>query len=77
MKKKSISIAGHRTSISLEEIFWAALQRFAVEDGISVAGLIAVIDSQRVAAEEVSNLSSALRVYVVDRLMKETGKGAA
>lgn len=63
MKKRSVSIAGHRTSVSLEAPFWEALQALAGKRGISLAALVVEID----AAREAKNLSSALRLYVLDR----------
>ncbi len=59
--KRSIMIAGHRTSISLEQPFWDELKRLAAERGISAAALIAEIDQVRTA----QNLSSAIRVHVL------------
>ncbi len=65
--KRSLDIAGHRTSISIEPEFWAALQRCAEADGRSVRSLIAEIDAARLAVPG-RNLSSAIRVYVLQRL---------
>jgi predicted DNA-binding ribbon-helix-helix protein len=62
--KHSIVIAGHRTSISLEEAFWAGLKGVAVRDQRSLASLVAQIDATRGRA----NLSSAIRVFVLERL---------
>lgn len=59
--KRSISIAGHRTSISLEEPFWLELQQIASQRGISVQRLVGEIDEGRAG----QNLSSALRVFVL------------
>jgi predicted DNA-binding ribbon-helix-helix protein len=61
MRKHSLVIAGHRTSVSLEAVFWAALRELASEKGVSIAALAAEIDSARGDA----NLSSALRVHVL------------
>jgi predicted DNA-binding ribbon-helix-helix protein len=61
LKKRSLSIAGHRTSISLEEAFWEALRRLAARRGLSVAGIVAEIDAARGPA----NLSSAIRVHLL------------
>jgi predicted DNA-binding ribbon-helix-helix protein len=61
MRKHSLVIAGHRTSISLETAFWEALHDLARQKGVSVAALAAEIDQQRGAA----NLSSALRVHLL------------
>jgi predicted DNA-binding ribbon-helix-helix protein len=61
MRKHSVVIAGHRTSISLESAFWDALRELAKERGLSVSALVAEIDETRGEA----NLSSALRVHVL------------
>lgn len=62
--KRSLQIAGHRTSISLEEPFWIELKAYAAERGLSLAGLVAEIDDARGGA----NLSSAIRVALLERL---------
>ena len=59
--KRSVSIAGHRTSISLETEFWTELQRIAKERALSVNALIAELDASR----GQHNLSSALRLAVL------------
>jgi len=64
--KRSIAIAGHRTSISLEEPFWEELRRIAARRGIAVAALVAEIDEGRAG----ENLSSALRVHVLEDLRR-------
>lgn len=63
--KHSIVIAGHRTSVSLEDAFWRALKDIAAADGMSLAALVAQVDAGRGAA----NLSSALRVFVLERAL--------
>jgi len=63
--KRSVTIAGHRTSLSLETAFWSALRRIAARRGTSVARLIAEIDGAT-AAEGARNLSSAVRVFVLE-----------
>jgi predicted DNA-binding ribbon-helix-helix protein len=60
-RKRSLTIAGHRTSVSLEEPFWAALKEIAAGDGVALAGLIAEIDQAR----GTENLSSALRLHAL------------
>lgn len=60
--KRSISIAGHRTSVSLEDEFWDALGEVAGRRGTSVAALIAEIDRGR---KGKTSLSSAIRVFVL------------
>jgi len=62
--KRSVSIAGHRTSISLEEPFWAGLREIAGKESLSVQALIGRIDAGR----GDQNLSSAIRVFVLTRL---------
>ena len=62
--KHSLVIAGHRTSISLEDAFWKGLRAIAAEDQRSLASLVAHIDATRGEA----NLSSAIRVFVLERL---------
>ena len=64
--KRSITIAGHRTSVSLEAPFWDDLQRIANQRQMSLAALVGQIDSERLNEPEPANLSSALRVYVLD-----------
>ena len=61
IKKRSVLIAGHATSLSLEAEFWAALQEIARRRGQSLNRLVASVDAGRR-----GNLSSALRVFVLD-----------
>lgn len=61
MEKRSLSIAGHRTSIALEPEFWAALEAMAQEAGQPLAALIRSIDGARTS----SNLSSSARLAVL------------
>jgi predicted DNA-binding ribbon-helix-helix protein len=60
--KRSILLAGHKTSVSLEEQFWNALKEIAREKGMSVSALVLRVDSAR----EIGNLSSALRTFVLE-----------
>jgi len=60
--KRSLVIAGHRTSVSLEDAFWRGLRRIAAERGLSLNRLAALIDASRGGA----NLSSAIRVFVLE-----------
>jgi len=62
--KRSVAIAGHRTSVSLEEPFWEALREIADRKSMSVQALIGRIDAER--GEQ--NLSSAIRVFVLASL---------
>lgn len=61
MQKRSLILAGHRTSIALEPEFWTALEEIAAARGISVTALLREIDERR----ETDNLSSAVRVTVL------------
>ncbi len=68
IKKRSVEIAGHRTSLTLEAAFWRSLKRLAARDRISINKLVERIDRDRQ-----GNLSSAVRVYVLERLEAEAG----
>jgi len=60
--KRSIVIAGHKTSVSLEDAFWKALKEIAGGRHMTLSDLVAVIDSKR----QHGNLSSAIRLFVLD-----------
>ena len=66
LRKRSVLIAGHQTSITLEDAFWEALKRIAKTQGVSVNALITRIDAVRAQEEEPGNLSGAIRVYVLE-----------
>ena len=67
--KHSLTIAKHRTSISLEDEFWRALAEIAHADGKSVAALVGEIDKGRGGARgSQGSLSAAIRVYVLERV---------
>ena len=59
--KRSIVVGGHKTSVSLEDDFWAALREIALRDRTTLSGLVGSIDSQR----QHGNLSSAVRLFVL------------
>jgi predicted DNA-binding ribbon-helix-helix protein len=78
-RKRSITIARHRTSVSLEDAFWDALGKFAKTDGKSVADLVREIDRRRGgsgrlgarqtdASQSDVSLSAAIRLYVLERM---------
>lgn len=71
--KRSIVIAGHKTSVSLEDAFWRGLKDIAVGRGMTLSELVATIDSDR----RHGNLSSAIRLFVLDhyRNMQVEPKG--
>ena len=62
--KRSVTIAGHETSIALEPMFWVALQQRAADQGLPLNALIARIDAERVEAPRPPNLASALRQWL-------------
>ena len=66
--KRSIEIAGHKTSISLEPVFWDLLIAAAEADGVPINALVARIDEERIAADTPPGLASAIRVWLVDNL---------
>jgi predicted DNA-binding ribbon-helix-helix protein len=66
--KRSVSIRGHRTSFSVEDRFFAELNRLARERSLSLAELVAVVDEQRPPG---ANLSSAIRLFVLDAILAE------
>jgi|ERR1700730_4937609 predicted DNA-binding ribbon-helix-helix protein len=60
--KRSVAIAGHKTSVSLEEAFWKSLKEIAKRQGVTLSALLAAIDSDR----HYGNLSSAIRLFVLN-----------
>ena len=70
--KRSVRIAGHPTSISLEAAFWEALREIAACRQVPVAALVAAIDAGRS-----GNLSSAIRLFVLDSARRGELTGAA
>ena len=73
IRKRSVTIAGHRTSVSLEQAFWDALREIAERRGLSLARLIGEVDRANprgVGIPRGANLSSALRVYVLEQIRR-------
>ena len=68
MKRYSVTLHGHRTSVSLEPEFWALLKQVAEQNRLSLTALIQIIDDERLNADLPSGLSSALRVYLLQHL---------
>ena len=68
VRKRSVRIAGHRTSVSLEDAFWSELTRIAEARGQSINALIAAIDAGRG-----GNLSSAVRVFILNEVRQADG----
>ena len=65
MRKRSVSIKGHRTSVALEEPFWRALEESARRREVSLSALIAQIDRMRLKETPSPGLASALRVFAL------------
>ncbi|OBV10847.1 ribbon-helix-helix domain-containing protein [Erythrobacter dokdonensis] len=63
--KRSLAIAGHKTSISLEPLFWDMLRDAAQAEGVAVAALVARIDAERIKSPTPPGLASAIRVWLV------------
>jgi predicted DNA-binding ribbon-helix-helix protein len=66
--KRSIVIGGHKTSVSLEDAFWRGLKDIAHDQHLTLSNMVATIDKAR----QQSNLSSAIRLFVLDRLRTQT-----
>jgi predicted DNA-binding ribbon-helix-helix protein len=66
LQKRSMRIAGHRTSLALEPEFWAALERIARERSMTLPVLIATIDERRGRLTPEASLASAVRVFVLE-----------
>jgi predicted DNA-binding ribbon-helix-helix protein len=65
--KRSIVVAGHKTSVSLEDAFWKGLKEIAGGRDVTLSDLVAAIDSER----QQGNLSSAIRLFVLDFYRKQ------
>lgn len=69
--KRSVTIAGHATSISLEPSFWHALDAAAVARALPLNALIAEVDALRITADDPPNLASALRTWLLATVCDE------
>ena len=67
--KRSIVIAGHKTSVSLEDAFWRGLKEIAAMRNIPLSDLVSTIDNER----QHGNLSSAIRLFVLDHYRTQAG----
>ena len=72
--KRSVEIAGHKTSISLEPMFWEMLRAAALAEGVPINALVARIDVERIAADVPPGLASAVRLWLVAGII---ARGAA
>jgi predicted DNA-binding ribbon-helix-helix protein len=66
--KRSIVVAGHKTSVSLEDAFWRGLKDIASTRGMTLSDMVAAIDSRR----QHGNLSSAIRLFVLDHYRNQS-----
>lgn len=67
--KRSIVVAGHKTSVSLEEAFWSGMKEISASRGMTLSELVAEIDTGR----RHGNLSSAIRLFVLDYFRSRNG----
>lgn len=67
--KRSVEIAGHKTSISLEPLFWDMLREAAIAEAIPLNALVARIDAERIGCETPPGLAGAVRIWLVSRLV--------
>ena len=65
--KRSVEIAGHKTSISLEPLFWTMLREAAADEGVPLNALVARIDAERIAVPAPPGLAGAIRLWLVAR----------
>lgn len=75
--KRSLAIAGHKTSISLEPLFWDMLLEAATRENVAINALVARIDAERIRAQTPPGLASAIRAWLVEDLRSGAGRGIA
>jgi predicted DNA-binding ribbon-helix-helix protein len=71
--KRSIVVAGHKTSVSLEDAFWKGLKEIADDRDMTLSDLVSSIDTDR----QQGNLSSAIRLFVLDHFRNHAGRRSA
>ncbi len=69
--KHSVEIAGHKTSISLEPLFWDLLRQAAMAEDLPLNALVARIDSERIMASPPPGLASAIRLWLASRFITQ------
>ena len=75
--KRSVEIAGHKTSISLEPLFWSLLKDAAVRRAMPISSLVASIDAERIASPTPCGLAGAIRLWLLSQRDEgETGNGS-
>jgi len=72
--KRSVEIAGHKTSISLEPFFWGLLREAANQEGLPLNAVIAQIDADRIVADNPPGLASAVRLWLTARLQSKAAE---
>lgn len=70
IRKRSVLLSGHRTSVSLEEAFWLELKEICEREDKSINQLVTEIDNERLETPN-GNLSSAIRVYILEQLKQK------
>ena len=75
--KRSIEIAGHKTSISLEPLFWHLLRRAAAAERVPINALVARIDAERITAASPPGLAGAIRLWLALQLAGDIGSDPA
>jgi predicted DNA-binding ribbon-helix-helix protein len=73
--KRSVEIAGHKTSISLEPLFWDLLKQAASAEGLPINALVARIDAERIQAPTPPGLAGATRLWLVGWLVRKMSSG--
>jgi predicted DNA-binding ribbon-helix-helix protein len=71
--KRSVEIAGHKTSISLEPLYWALLKQAAAAESLPINALVARIDAERIMAPTPPGLAGAIRLWLVGWLVRQLG----
>ena len=74
VRKRTIVLDWHKTSVALEDAFWDAFKEIAAAQGTPVSQLIATIDNER--PKDSTNLSSAIRLFILNYYQQQNGRGA-
>ena len=74
--KRSVEIAGHKTSISLEPLFWDLLRQAAAHEGVPLNALVARIDAERIVAPTPPGLAGAVRLWLVGWMTAQIARAA-
>jgi len=75
--KRSIEVAGHKTSISLEPLFWDLLKGAAAREGLPLNALVARIDAERIGAAQPPGLAGAIRLWLAAQLVERDAENGA